>query len=91
VDLKKISEEEWLSIEREMTIQAYQVAIMALVDMGDSEGALNFLRPHMRMSGNAFAINMLRLFDIQGNDLEPSRWHKGGRFWPKLREANRVA
>jgi len=70
VDVNKISNEEWLAIEREMFIEAYQVAIMALVDMGDSEGALNFLRPHMRMSGNAFAINMTRLFDIQGNDLD---------------------
>jgi hypothetical protein len=70
VDLSKISNEEWLAIEREMAIEAYQVAIMALVDMGDSDGALNYLRPHMRMSGNAFAINMMRLFDIQGTDVE---------------------
>ena len=68
--MSRISKEEWLAIEREMAIEAYQVAIMALVDMGDSEGALNFLRPHMRMSGNAFAINMQRLFDIQGSDME---------------------
>lgn len=70
VDISKISNEEWLAIEKEMFVEAYQVAITALVDMGDSEGALNFLRPHMRMSGHAFAINMTKLFDIQGSDLD---------------------
>ncbi len=70
VDRGKISEEEWSAIEREMWIEAYQVAIMALVDMGDSEGALNFLGPYARMSGNAFAINMMKIFNIQGGDLD---------------------
>jgi hypothetical protein len=70
VDINKISDEQKLAIEREMCIEAYQVAIMALVDMGDSDGALNYLRPHMRMSGHAFSINMSKLFEIQGDDLD---------------------
>jgi len=70
VDINKISIEEWLAIEKEMYIQAYQAAIMALVDEGGSESALNQLRPIMRMSGHAFSINMTKLFDVQGSDLE---------------------
>jgi hypothetical protein len=70
VDVNKISDEEWLAIEKEMWIEAYQVAIMALVDQGGSDSALNQLRPHMRMSGHAFSINMTKLFDIQGSDLD---------------------
>lgn len=70
VDITKISDEEWLAVEKELWIAAYQVAIMALVDQGGSESALNQLRPYMRMSGHAFSINMAKLFDLQGSDLE---------------------
>lgn len=69
-NIDKISTEDWLAIENEMMIEAYQVAIMALVDQGGSESALDHLRPYMRMGGHAFSINMIKLFDIQGNDLE---------------------
>jgi hypothetical protein len=70
VNIDRISNEEWHAIEIEMMIEAYQVAIMALVDQGGSESAIDHLRPYMRMSGHAYSINMIKLFDIQGNDLE---------------------
>jgi hypothetical protein len=70
VDTSKISKEEWQAMEKELFIEAYQAVITALVDEGGSESALNEFRSVMRMSGRAFSINMNKLFEIQGSDLE---------------------
>jgi hypothetical protein len=70
VDVNKISSEEWLAVEKEMWIAAYQVAMNTLVDQGGSESALSHLRPYIRMSAQAFSINMIKWFDIQGSDLD---------------------
>lgn len=70
VDVNKISSEEWLGLKENVRVTAYQTAIMALMDLGDSETIINSLRPYMRMSGQAFAINMIKLFDIHGDDID---------------------
>ena len=70
VDVNKISKEEWLTLERMVPIQACQTFMNALLDQGGSESALNNIRPYMRLSGHAFSINMTRLFDIKGDDLD---------------------
>jgi hypothetical protein len=69
-DISKISNEEWLAIKENVRVVAYQTAVMALVDLGDSESALNSLRPYMRLCGQAFTINMTKVFDIQGDDID---------------------
>jgi len=70
VDINIMTEEQRLALEQEIFIEAYQVAIMALVDMGGSDGALKYLHHYCRMSGHAFALNMSKMFNLQGSDLD---------------------
>jgi hypothetical protein len=69
-DICKISEEELLSIKENLRTTAYQTTFNALLDLGGNESAVNSIRPYIRLCGYAFAINMIRIFGIQGEDID---------------------
>jgi hypothetical protein len=69
----KISDAEWLALEKIIRVQASQTWMNGLVDQGGSESALNVMRPYILMSAQAFTINMTKLFDIQGEPMDRIR------------------
>jgi predicted hydrocarbon binding protein len=66
----RLDEEAHEKIEKSMLIETYWMAIRALVDMIGSEGTISEVRPHFRNGGHAFALNMIKMFEIDGNDIE---------------------
>ena len=70
VDIGKISNEEWLALEKTIRVQALQCFMNGIVDQGGGESALHTMHPYVRMSGQAFTVNMTKLFDIHGDSLE---------------------
>lgn len=69
-DIRKISEEEWLALKENVRVSALQCWVMALLDVVDSESAISTIHPYFRMSGQAFTINMIKIFNIQGDDID---------------------
>jgi hypothetical protein len=70
LDIGKISEEEWLAIKENIRTSWFQSTFMALMDLSDGKGAIDAMRPYTRLAGQAFAINMIKLFNIQGDDID---------------------
>ena len=68
--ISKISEEEWLALKENVRVTALQYWVMALLDVVDSESAISAIQPYFRMSGQAFTINMIKIFNIQGDDID---------------------
>lgn len=65
-----ISSEEWASLEKRILLEGYLINAMALVENLGSKGTVDALRPHARNSGNAFTINMQKVFKIEGSNIE---------------------
>jgi hypothetical protein len=66
----EISAEEWSALEKRVMIEGYMINLMALVESLGEEGAIEALRPHLANSSNAFAINIPRIFRIEGSIIE---------------------
>ena len=62
--------EQRTSIEKQFLMETAFIYARTLIEMVGSEATINESRPHMRNAGHAFAINMLKMFDIKGSDLE---------------------
>jgi hypothetical protein len=69
-DIGKISEKEWLDIKENIRTSWFQSTFMALMDVVDGQGAIDTMRPYARLCGQAFALNMIKLFNIQGDDID---------------------
>jgi len=69
-DIGKISNEEWLAIKENIRTSWFQSTFMALMDVVDGQGAIDAMLPYARLAGQAFALNMIKLFDIQGDDID---------------------
>lgn len=70
ITIDALSREERVAIEKSMLTEGTFALMAALVEYLGSQGTVNVLRPHARMSGHAFAINMLNMFGIEGSDIE---------------------
>jgi hypothetical protein len=66
----EVSDEQWQALRENVRTLASQIALNAFLDVVDSDGVINSLRPYMQMSGKAFTINMINLFHIEGDDID---------------------
>jgi len=56
-------------IQKQFLMEGMFIMTRVLIDLIGSEATINEARPHMRHSGHAFAINMMKMFEIEGSDL----------------------
>jgi predicted ArsR family transcriptional regulator len=70
IDKDEITAEEWYNLEKRFLIEGFLVNSMALLENLGSKGTIEALRPHARNSGNAFTINMQKIFKIEGSNIE---------------------
>jgi predicted hydrocarbon binding protein len=68
--VSRMTEEDRDKIAKSMLIETYWMAIRTMVDMIGSESTVEKVRPHFRNGGHAFALNMMQMFGIDGNDIE---------------------
>jgi hypothetical protein len=69
-NIRRVSNEQWQAFKESVRITGFQTAMMAFIDAVESDGVINGLRPYVQMSAQAFTLNMMKAFDIQGEDIE---------------------
>jgi predicted hydrocarbon binding protein len=69
-DISRIDHELRTVIEKQFLMEYTFILTRVLIDLIGSEATVNEVRPHVRNSGHAFAINMTKMFDIEGSDLD---------------------
>jgi hypothetical protein len=88
INKDEISVEEWHNLEKRVVIEGYMINSMALVENLGSKGTIDALRPHARNSGNAFTINMQKMFKIEGSNIE--KIAMTSQLWDMLTNASLV-
>jgi hypothetical protein len=68
--IKEMTPDERAALSKSIYTEGMFLPIHALIDVLGSEGALGALRPYGRMSGHAFAMNMLEMFAIDGRNID---------------------
>jgi hypothetical protein len=69
-DIGRIDPDLRTVIEKQFLMEGMFILTRILIDNIGSEATINEARPHMRNSGHAFAINMMKMFEIEGSDLD---------------------
>jgi len=57
-------------MEKQFLMEGMFILTRILIDNIGSEATINEARSHMRNAGHAFAINMMKMFEIEGSDLD---------------------
>jgi predicted hydrocarbon binding protein len=68
--ISELSDEQWQALRENIRVVACQISVNAFLDVADSNSVINSTRPYFIMSGKAFAINIINLFHIEGDDID---------------------